>query len=47
MKSTAAADMQRGSSVREVADTGSQDLFARQKDIDYLDIPSFLRTQAD
>jgi len=32
---------------REVADTGRLDLFARQKDIDYLDIPSFLRTQAD
>jgi cell division protein FtsZ len=32
---------------REVADTGRSDLFARQKDIDYLDIPSFLRTQAD
>jgi len=32
---------------REVSDTGRRDLFARQKDIDYLDIPSFLRTQAD
>ncbi len=32
---------------REVSDTGRTDLFARQKDIDYLDIPSFLRTQAD
>jgi cell division protein FtsZ len=32
---------------REVSDTGRKDLFARQKDIDYLDIPSFLRTQAD
>ncbi len=28
-------------------ETGSKDLFERQKDIDYLDIPSFLRTQAD
>jgi hypothetical protein len=29
-------------------ETGSKDLFGgRQKDIDYLDIPSFLRTQAD
>jgi cell division protein FtsZ len=26
---------------------GSKDLFEQQKDIDYLDIPSFLRTQAD
>jgi len=25
----------------------NEDLFGRQKDIDYLDIPSFLRTQAD
>jgi cell division protein FtsZ len=32
---------------REFSDTGRQDLFERQKDIDYLDIPSFLRTQAD
>jgi cell division protein FtsZ len=32
---------------REVSDIGRKDLFARQKDIDYLDIPSFLRTQAD
>ena len=32
---------------REVSDTGSKDMFKRQKDIDYLDIPSFLRTQAD
>jgi cell division protein FtsZ len=32
---------------REVSDTGRRDLFTRQKDIDYLDIPSFLRTQAD
>jgi cell division protein FtsZ len=32
---------------RGVANTGSEDLFKRQKDIDYLDIPSFLRTQAD
>jgi hypothetical protein len=30
-----------------VPNTGSKDLFERQKDIDYLDIPSFLRTQAD
>jgi cell division protein FtsZ len=28
-------------------EVGSQDLFERRKDIDYLDIPSFLRTQAD
>jgi cell division protein FtsZ len=28
-------------------DMKSKDLFERQKDIDYLDIPSFLRTQAD
>jgi cell division protein FtsZ len=32
---------------REVSETGRRDLFTRQKDIDYLDIPSFLRTQAD
>jgi cell division protein FtsZ len=32
---------------REVSDSGRRDLFTRQKDIDYLDIPSFLRTQAD
>ena len=32
---------------QRVSDTGSKDLFERQKDIDYLDIPSFLRTQAD
>jgi cell division protein FtsZ len=32
---------------QRVTDTGSEDLFERQKDIDYLDIPSFLRTQAD
>jgi cell division protein FtsZ len=32
---------------REVPESGRRDLFARQKDIDYLDIPSFLRTQAD
>jgi cell division protein FtsZ len=32
---------------REVSDSGRKDLFTRQKDIDYLDIPSFLRTQAD
>ena len=30
-----------------VMESGSKDLFGRQKDIDYLDIPSFLRTQAD
>ena len=30
-----------------IRETGSKDLFERQKDIDYLDIPSFLRTQAD
>ena len=30
-----------------VVETESKDLFGRQKDIDYLDIPSFLRTQAD
>ena len=30
-----------------VAEAGSRELFGRQKDIDYLDIPSFLRTQAD
>jgi cell division protein FtsZ len=32
---------------RRIADVGSKDLFEQQKDIDYLDIPSFLRTQAD
>ena len=32
---------------QRIADVGSKDLFERQKDIDYLDIPSFLRTQAD
>ena len=32
---------------QQVSSTESQDLFERQKDIDYLDIPSFLRTQAD
>jgi cell division protein FtsZ len=32
---------------QRLADVESKDLFARQKDIDYLDIPSFLRTQAD
>ena len=31
----------------EVSETRGKDLFERQKDIDYLDIPSFLRTQAD
>lgn len=30
-----------------VTSTGSKDLFERQKDVDYLDIPAFLRTQAD
>lgn len=32
---------------RRIAGVGSKDLFEQQKDIDYLDIPSFLRTQAD
>jgi cell division protein FtsZ len=32
---------------QRLADVENKDLFARQKDIDYLDIPSFLRTQAD
>jgi cell division protein FtsZ len=32
---------------QRLADIESKDLFDRQKDIDYLDIPSFLRTQAD
>ena len=32
---------------QRVSDTGSKDMFERQKDIDYLDIPAFLRTQAD
>ncbi len=32
---------------QRIADVGSKDLFEKQKDIDYLDIPSFLRTQAD
>jgi len=32
---------------QRVSNAGSKDLFGRQKDIDYLDIPSFLRTQAD
>jgi cell division protein FtsZ len=32
---------------RRLADIESKDLFSRQKDIEYLDIPSFLRTQAD
>jgi cell division protein FtsZ len=31
----------------EVSEPRGKDLFERQKDIDYLDIPSFLRTQAD
>ena len=32
---------------RRIAGSASKDLFEQQKDIDYLDIPSFLRTQAD
>ena len=32
---------------QRIANVGNKDLFERQKDIDYLDIPSFLRTQAD
>ncbi len=32
---------------RRLAKAESKDLFARQRDIDYLDIPSFLRNQAD
>jgi len=32
---------------QRVSDAGSKDMFERQKDIDYLDIPAFLRTQAD
>ena len=32
---------------QRIADVGSKDLFEQQKNIDYLDIPSFLRTQAD
>jgi cell division protein FtsZ len=32
---------------RRLAQAENKDLFARQKDIDYLDIPSFLRNQAD
>ena len=32
---------------RRIADVGSKDMFEQQKNIDYLDIPSFLRTQAD
>jgi cell division protein FtsZ len=35
------------SSEKRVMESGSKDLFGRRKDIDYLDIPSFLRTQAD
>ena len=31
----------------KVSEPRDKDLFERQKDIDYLDIPSFLRTQAD
>jgi len=30
-----------------VAESESRDLFSRRRDIDYLDIPAFLRTQAD
>jgi cell division protein FtsZ len=32
---------------RRLAQAESKDMFARQRDIDYLDIPSFLRNQAD
>ena len=32
---------------RRLAQAENKDLFTRQKDIDYLDIPSFLRNQAD
>jgi cell division protein FtsZ len=32
---------------RRIAAAGNRDMFEQQKDIDYLDIPSFLRTQAD
>jgi cell division protein FtsZ len=32
---------------KRAAETESRDLFGRARDIDYLDIPSFLRTQAD
>ncbi len=32
---------------QRIADVGSKDMFEQQKNIDYLDIPSFLRTQAD
>jgi hypothetical protein len=32
---------------RPAMERGNDDLFTRQKDIDYLDIPSFLRNQAD
>jgi cell division protein FtsZ len=32
---------------RRLAQAENKDLFARQRDIDYLDIPSFLRNQAD
>jgi len=32
---------------KSAAETESRDLFGRARDIDYLDIPSFLRTQAD
>lgn len=32
---------------RRLAQAESKDLFARQRDMDYLDIPSFLRNQAD
>jgi hypothetical protein len=32
---------------RRLAQAENKDLFSRQRDIDYLDIPSFLRNQAD
>ena len=32
---------------RRIANLGNKDLFEQQKDIDFLDIPAFLRTQAD
>jgi cell division protein FtsZ len=44
------AEQQQNEARREsksVAETESRDLFGRSRDIDYLDIPSFLRTQAD
>ena len=36
-----------GTVIGALRPVGSKDLFEQQKDIDYLDIPSFLRTQAD